>query len=331
MTKKSVKSLYLDVSSSVLDRHLSSLLFFFSINGYHVYIKPTIRTLVSFSRNKYTKMLLDIKHISVRCIKPKSVDIFISDRKRRGALRISADYFSKADTHSFHVPIAMHPLMYRDGYYTASRDLARRTDRRIKIFFAGNFDSNAYRNDYIKTLFGTLTRLELYDLLISRLNDDVYLPENRESLFYSNDRDIVLIDTKTRFKIPMGEFLSVLADAHFFVAFPGVHKPLCHNLVEAMSVGCIPILEYGGMFDPPLSHGLNCLSFKGGEQFVSVMEKALHMDSDTILSMRRAVIDYYHRFFSPSAVVQCIEKRLPELRTLYINAGSTVPRLRKRG
>ena len=38
--------------------------------------------------------------------------------------------------------------------------------------------------------------------------------------------------------------LDALAKADFFLACPGVGMPLCHNLIEAIAAGAIPILQY---------------------------------------------------------------------------------------
>ena len=37
--------------------------------------------------------------------------------------------------------------------------------------------------------------------------------------------------------------------------------PMCHNIIESMAVGVIPITNYPEWFDPDLEHMKNCIVF----------------------------------------------------------------------
>jgi glycosyltransferase involved in cell wall biosynthesis len=329
MDTRNKKVVFIDISSGVFDRHLTSFLYFLTTHGYSVYIRPSVRVRISFARNLYTKLMLDLEGVSLRYFKPADMDIFISDRRGRGAIRISADYFTPRSESSFHVPIAMHPQLYTHGLYEKCAELRGNSERNIRIFFAGNFDRNYYGNTYIRPLFGKFTRLELYDIVLEDLKHILRLPVSKKELYAEGNRDLIIVDN-AHFRIPMEELLEILARSEFFLAFSGVHKPLCHNVVEAMALGCIPILEYPEMLHPPLESGINCLSFSGRESFLTVIRQALALDAQKLEKMRKAALAYYREHLSPSAVVRDFESRLPGLRTIYINSGITVRLLRRR-
>lgn len=53
---------------------------------------------------------------------------------------------------------------------------------------------------------------------------------------------------KTNFRIPAQKWLDVVAKSDFFLCAPGVQIPLCHNAIESMAVGTIPITNYPDWF-----------------------------------------------------------------------------------
>ena len=94
--------------------------------------------------------------------------------------------------------------------------------------------------------FGVLSRLELLNTLRERFPGRV-----GQSLQQPDcSRPIVLLDSRVH-AIAASQWLPTLAAARFFLCCPGGRQPLCHNLIEAMSVGTIPIIEYGDRITPP--------------------------------------------------------------------------------
>lgn len=53
----------------------------------------------------------------------------------------------------------------------------------------------------------------------------------------------------------------MLASADFFLCQPGEIMPQCHNIVEAMAVGTIPLTNYPDWLSPPLVDGREALVF----------------------------------------------------------------------
>ena len=97
--------------------------------------------------------------------------------------------------------------------------------------------------------------------------------------------------------------------------------PICHNVVEAMSVGAIPILEYPEYLEPPLKHGVNCLVFSGPEELVRIMRRAFQMKPSQIAAMRKAAREYYERHLAPGLFGKAVmESRHRELTLLFNSA-----------
>jgi hypothetical protein len=61
----------------------------------------------------------------------------------------------------------------------------------------------------------------------------------------------------------MEELRPTLSHFNFFLACPGFIMPYSHNVVEAMSVGAIPVIQdtYAHMFFPTLKHNINAIIF----------------------------------------------------------------------
>ncbi len=120
-----------------------------------------------------------------------------------------------------------------------------------------------------------------------------------------------LVQTSASFRVPKEEWLPFLARSECFLACPGLDMPLAHNLVEAMSVGTIPLTEYPEFFDPPLQHGFNCFTYDGAEGLIHVMRAILAADSETLATMREHVIRYYETHLTPTSFVKTLRARLP--------------------
>ena len=81
--------------------------------------------------------------------------------------------------------------------------------------------------------------------------------------------------------------------ADFFLACPGTRMPLCHNLIEALSCGSIPIIQYHKYLTPELIDGENCLTFHDEDTLRQAIQRAMEMPETEILKMRAAALRYY--------------------------------------
>ena len=85
--------------------------------------------------------------------------------------------------------------------------------------------------------------------------------------------------------------------------------PMCHNVVEAMAVGTIPLIDYPEWLHPRLEHLTNCIAFDGKEDLVAKMRLALSMPTSKVAEMRANVAAYYSAYLQPEVAVERIEAR----------------------
>jgi hypothetical protein len=210
------------------------------------------------------------------------------------------------DANKVFVPYPMHPMVYDIDIYSRIYSY-RAVDRKMKIFFSGNTHRETYTQHKIREKYNMLDRFEIIDSLRKRLGPDkLQVAETTEyidGIFmgksnYSNK--LTMIDWQ--WKIEFGKFdlrienidwVYFLSRADFFLACPGVKIPFCHNIIEAMSVGTIPLTNYGHLFNPPLLDMENCISFSSMDELLVKIDLILEMNPEEIDKIRKNVIAYY--------------------------------------
>lgn len=191
-------------------------------------------------------------------------------------------------------------------------------ERPARIFFGGNTEPDKYDKDVIRDVYHMLSRREMLTETIAAIPSEmIHRPKDpADWLALPSYYPFVLCETQ-HCKIPQDRWLDALAKADFFLACPGVGMPLCHNLIEALAAGCIPILQYADYLPPPLTHGVNCLAFSDATSLREIINGVLTMGQQEIQVMRANVRDYANEFLSPGSFA----KRLfngPQ--TLLLNA-----------
>ncbi|MGE0451434.1 MAG: glycosyltransferase [Vicinamibacterales bacterium] len=224
-------------------------------------------------------------------------------------------------------PYPMHPLRYHAGDDRRLETL-RRASRNVRLMFAGNVDRAAYRSEHMLQLcarFGYATRPDLFDALIRAAGRVDYLAadEHLGAILRGDSSHELLVSTADKYAVPQRVWMDFLARADFFVALPGVSMPMCHNAIEAMAVGTIPIVAHTDWFHPPLVHGRDCLSPNGPEGMRDVLHEATAMSGSRLDQMKQNVIDYYERHLSPSAFVQRLLAHPSDPLTVYFNFEDT--------
>lgn len=160
-----------------------------------------------------------------------------------------------------------------------------------------------------------LTRRKMLAAVLSEVSD-IHRPADAVRwLDAPTPHDFVLCETQ-RSKIPPERWLEAMAKGDFFLACPGVGMPLCHNLVEAMAVGAVPILQYSRYLSPELQDGVNCLSFDDEASLKAVVARVLAMGDDEVRTLRAGVKAYFDQNQSPGR----FSEKLLERSTLLINA-----------
>ncbi len=194
------------------------------------------------------------------------------------------------------MPYPMHPYTLPYATETTLSALRSLRTRDCLILFAGS-QKRRYGAAWMEEQFGVLSRLSVLNTVRHRfpefVTEDPFPSDFRpEALGESNQ--IRILDG-ARHLIAARDWLPTIARSHFFLCGPGGRQPLCHHLIEAMSVGTIPILEYGNRISPPLTDGLNAICFKGQKGLVEAIERVQGMDQEQLANLRDHVISFYEK------------------------------------
>jgi hypothetical protein len=190
------------------------------------------------------------------------------------------------------LPYIMHPSNYLKG---KSGDLGKN----IGIICSGNFEEKIYNTKTINHHFGMLNRWEIYQEIIKH-SDLVQitgneLVNNLERLIYKNK--FVLMKWQNG-AIPTNLWRHYLSSADFIFCAPGMTMPLCHNVLEAMSVGVIPILNYEHWLNPSLENNKNCLVYDDVNEIEGVITMALQMSEVDKALMKARATEYYKNYYN---------------------------------
>ena len=193
------------------------------------------------------------------------------------------------------MPYPMHPATLRQLPSCDLKQL-RSAPRNRMVFFAGNQKAK-YGEGKIGRRFGICDRVEMLNVVREHfaasvtdqlLSDQIQTDQSTAPSVHP----IALLDSRAA-KIDAQQWLPILASANFFLCAPGSSQPTCHHLVEAMSVGTIPIIEYGGRMTPPLVDGETAITFTGVDGLVQAIQRALNMPAGQIAGMRTAAGNFY--------------------------------------
>ncbi len=321
-THKNEKSIYFDVDN--IDRCLFSLIIFFAENNYSVFLNHrfALRRL-----NRFGKKLLSFPNVRLCLKKPENVNTCLTSNEEKhlktGMIFIDRAVFNTIKPLSFYIPYSMYPKIYLNKYFNGEGQHLGIQLRNWKILFAGRISKDVYGCGSIEKLFKMIPRHEAIDYLQEQMADRLFMPENEYDLTQSIQRKkgIVIVPSE-KILIEEGKWLETLTRSNFFLALPGCVQPLSHNVIEAMSVGTIPLLEYNGFFNPPLTHEENCIEYSGKDDMVLKINIALNMNEEKIATLRKNVIDYYNSYLKPRAVITNFEKDLSRINRVYLNGES---------
>jgi glycosyltransferase involved in cell wall biosynthesis len=195
--------------------------------------------------------------------------------------------------------------------------------RPARIFFGGNTEQGKYDKNVLREVYHMLTRREMLEATAAVI--PAYRPLEAASWLASSDfHPFVLCETQ-HCKIPPERWLEALGKADFFLACPGVGMPLCHNLIEALAAGSIPILQYATYLPHPLEDGVNCLVFCDTESLRKVIGTALAMSPENIRTMRANVRNHYEEFLAPGTFANRLLTK-KSLKTILLMNSYRVPR-----
>lgn len=202
-------------------------------------------------------------------------------------------------------PVFVHPQLAS----CADLPIIYQTDdkRPARIFFGGNTEDGKYDKDVIRKVYGMLTRRDMLAVACAAMPaGSIHRPRDAAAWLASGDfHPFVLCETQHCW-IPQNSWLEALAKADFFLACPGVGMPLCHNLIEALAAGCVPILQYAAYLSPPLENRVNCLTFHDAQSLNDVVHSIFSMTDAEIMRLRANVRAHYDANLGPG----CFAKRL---------------------
>jgi hypothetical protein len=254
-----------------------------------------------------------------------------SDLKFKSTLVVDFDYFSpKNDSNHFKLPFMLHP----DAFLIKKKEdinQYRNTTRKSRILFAGNVDAYSYDNPILRTAFNVMNRFELIEFLKTNVSPSLYFEIDEINSYFEQAYNQKLVfrtfewnsngqrknmHRKTAFNL----WYDLISSADFWLCCPGVSMPHCHNVVEAMMLGTIPILEFDQMFEPQLEDGVNCIIFKGEQDLLQKINRILELPHNEIIKMRQNVSDYYDKHIHYQAITHKIET-FENKTTILINGG----------
>jgi len=159
-----------------------------------------------------------------------------------------------------------------------------------------------------------MPRKPIIDAVVANLGPDLLLVDD-PAVFHDLGRNgfvnKCVLTASHEIRIEPENWLDTLAMADFFLSPPGIVMPMCHNIIEAMAVGTIPITNYPEWLDPPLRHMEDCLVFDQRADLVARLRAALALDQGEIARLRRNVISYYGAHMRPDTFIER-EERHPD-------------------
>ena len=323
---KESPTLFCDISMerTSLEVYYFSLIYYFHTCGFRIEIKNDIRQI-----GRYQKMmthLFGMENIRVSKEPSSMRNTFLLHTKENTAFCqmkfektfcIESDYFSFSNqTNSFHFPFMMHPDAYITGSYKTVREIAQNTEKKCRVLFAGNINKEAYSSPRINSNFSILNRHEIIAHISEtmELYKDFDYIESLEKYLKSSYQNQLMFSTfdwsangarkNMHRKTPFNQWFQLLATSDFWLSCPGVAMPHCHNIIEAMSVGVIPILEYEPLLFPKLEHAKNCVFFHGKADLIQKLKMVMTMDKSEIEVMKKNVLDYYEKHIDIHQVVK---------------------------
>lgn len=195
------------------------------------------------------------------------------------------------------MPYPMHPNQI--GGLTEQRIESLRTQPKAGVFFAGN-QKDRYGREGLQNGFGVLPRLQILSALRQEFPDRIAARASEGAC----DR-IVLRNSATD-PIDAGQWMSVVAGHQFFLCCPGASQPVCHNVIEAMAVGTIPILEYADRMPSGLRDGVNAVFFRGRAGLINAIARIDLMDSQERENVSQNTCRYFDDHLDGAKFLRCL-------------------------
>lgn len=287
------RSVALDLTDTALDedggRYFYYLIQDILAAGYYPVLKANYRFLATFSNKRFKAQTIDLPIGIYKRDIPDGCSILMTDHvcdAQAGIKLVHLDYsvrLAQGDN-ELNSPYCCHPASQaREAEFSALQAAHPRSN---KVFYAGANQRPKYANPEINGTYGLVNRADAVDKILEALDTGEISHEGLKFCHQASDR------------IASQEWLGELGESTFFLAFPGVKMPLSHNLIEALAVGTIPILEYPQYLEPPLQDGINCLVYSGADELISTIKRAENLDAEQVSKYSQAAREYYQQHLS---------------------------------
>lgn len=235
---------------------------------------------------------LDFIYFSKPFQKPKIYRLF--SHQRNTDFQVNFNY-KKVYTTDEYVKEAVPYIMHPRNYMIAKPDLL---EKQVGIVMSGNFEAKIYDSDVITKNFNLLNRWQIYNQIIQHAAlVSVTGIEFKEQFVKGVFLDKFVVMKWQQGAIPSEEWRHYLSSAKFLFCAPGMTMPMCHNVIEAMSVGVVPIINYQNWLNPSLVNGKNALVYQSKESIFKVIDKALQMNDSEYRELQKNVIDFYESYY----------------------------------
>ena len=305
-------------------RYLLTIIQHFLANGYHVKLFCSRSLFWSVRNNLYSKKIFNLVGFSItlREYPKQKQTVLIADYVLNcEAIYINYNYFSsKESKKAYRVPLSFHPENLLGEYLETSLIDSNKSPRNVKLFFIGNLTSEFYQNIQLKKSFDVMSRMEAISVICENFDyAKLLVPNSIKQLYkgFTDKMEIILCDGKAN-PVWNKAYFKLLEQTNFFLASSGVIMPHSHNVIEAMAAGCIPLIEYGDWFTPPLEHNVNAIVFDGSEDLVNKIKYILMLTEIDIVKLRQGVLDYYENNLTSKSVINKVLGR--EYSELYLNS-----------
>jgi glycosyltransferase involved in cell wall biosynthesis len=331
------KTIFVDFHDPFLSIYIIALLYAFGKKGYNIVLKNNYHFISNTNLNKAYIYQLDFVTIQKKIRPDKNSPVFFDKSHLLSAysncnkaILFSEDIFFRKSlsVHEMILPFTQHPETFISGQFEKIKEY-RYNSKLLWCFFSGNYDFETYTKPIHKDFFKVDNRYELINEIKKEFPPELLTIVTEASDLFAkknvNRHNLVITDwswhpkkiSSLHSRINNEEWLSTLSQAVFFIALPGVHMPMCHNIIEAMSVGTIPILEYADHFYPELTHNENSIIFKGKQDLVEKLKFVLTLNEEEVKRMRNNALEYYEQYLNIESVVSKIIGNTVNNLTMY--------------
>lgn len=230
-----------------------------------------------------------------------------ADRPLRSQRTVAMLIGRNPEPRTWVMPYPMHPDQIQ--HLTREKLAELRGQEKAGIFFAGN-QKRRYGRSSMNEQFGVLSRLEMLSHLRGEFRERI---EPRRA---GGDATRIVLRNSATDPIEAGDWMAVLASHQFFLCCPGASQPICHNVVEAMAVGAIPIIEFPERLSPELVDGQNAICFQGTRGLAAAIRRIDTMSQEKITRLSQNAAAYYDEHLDGS---KFLKKLRDELNTDFVD------------